>query len=158
MSNEKSSLKSCFFHFILYLFIAEISNTALMGMVQFAAELELALIYLNAYTPVCIPEWHSLKDSSVNLFYSKQIHIFRVIKYIRVYSNVLKHILCHKQALVHLLKAREKNIFQQLVIPVVAVSHVGGHKAYLIWKALDSVADTSEDLPYIGVFLVWHDA
>ena len=158
MSNEKSSLKSCFFHFLLYLCGTQIPDASLMGVVKFTAELEFALIHLNANALVGIPERHTIQNSSVYLLYSKQIHIFRIIQNILIYRDVLKHIFCHEQAFVHLLKSREKHILKELVVPVVSMGHVCGHQAYLIREALYSVAQPSEDFPYIRILFMRHYA
>ena len=71
---------------------------------------------------------------------------------------MLQHIESHSKRVVQQVKRREEHLLKKLIIPVIAVRHICGHKSQLVLQTLYAVAVAPHNLPYIGILFMRHNA
>ncbi len=120
--------------------------------------METPFVHLNSHATVSISERHSVERAPVHFFHGEKMLIQRRVKDVLFDYDVLQHIVCHEQTLVHQFEGREKYVLEQLEITVIPVRHVAAQQADFIFSGHYPVAIATHYLPYVRVLLMWHDA
>ncbi len=145
-------------HQLLYLVIAEVADTALVGMMDVLARCEVTSLNLQTYGLVGITEWHSVGCQTVHFLYGEHEVVARVVENMLVHFHLIDDIGCHLQAVFQLTEGRKEYFLDDLKITEIAYWQVVHDEHHLLWKALELVALGTNQFEYIWILLVRHDA
>lgn len=105
------------FHFFAYPVIAQITDGALMGMMDIPMEFKFSGKDVQAYFLVRIPERNTfLPDKAVHLLHTERRLIFGIIHYVADDFHIADGIGSDVQAVVQFLENRDKHFFKYLQI------------------------------------------
>ena len=75
-----------------------------------------------------------------------------------VHLHLVDDVGSHLQTVLQLVEGREEHFLDNLEIAEIAYWQVVHDEHYLLWKALELVALGANQLEYVWILLVWHDA
>ena len=127
-------------HQLLYLVIAEVADTALVGMMDVLARCKVTSLNLQTYGLVGITEWHSVGSQTGHFLYGEHEVVARVVENMLVHFHLVDDIGCHLQAVFQLTEGRKKYFLDDLKITEIAYWQVDHDEHRLLWKALEHVA------------------